>query len=182
MQQALKPASGAARAEIVAVELFFELDIAMDETPATPDLGFRREGLPPLTRDAESWGGFRDRDACAWHPPSAGNTADCRGASLARARRSGSHTARFVDLATRKVGTQSTLSRHSVGTTKSRTRNDEGYFGERRSGSPKTRRLFCPTSQVRHAKILFFLKGVNYDLTKPARLDTEGRMAIRHQT
>jgi len=40
MQQALKPASGAARAKIVAAELFFELDVAMDETPSTPDLGF----------------------------------------------------------------------------------------------------------------------------------------------
>jgi len=65
MQQALKPAHRAARANVVAAELFFELDIAMDETPSTPDLGFRREGLPPLTRDAESWEGFRDRDACA---------------------------------------------------------------------------------------------------------------------
>jgi len=84
MQHALKPASGAARAKVVAAELFDELDVAMDETPSTPDLGFRRERLPPLTRDAESWGGFRDRDACAWHPPSVETTADCRGASLAR--------------------------------------------------------------------------------------------------
>ena len=41
MQQALKPASGAARAEVVAAELFNELDIAMDETPSTLDVGFR---------------------------------------------------------------------------------------------------------------------------------------------
>jgi len=34
MQQALKPASGAARAEIVAAELLDELDLAMDETRA----------------------------------------------------------------------------------------------------------------------------------------------------
>jgi hypothetical protein len=70
MQQALKPASRATRAQIIAAELFEQLDITMDETPSTFDLGFRGEGLPPLTRDAESWGGFRDRDACAWHPPS----------------------------------------------------------------------------------------------------------------
>jgi hypothetical protein len=39
----------------------------MDDTPSTLDMGFRGEGLPPLTRDAESRGGFRNRDACAWH-------------------------------------------------------------------------------------------------------------------
>jgi len=48
--------------------------------------------------------------------------------------------------------------------------------------SPKTRRLFCPTSQVRRAKIFIFPKDVNYDLKKPARLDTGDVMAIRHQT
>ena len=65
MQQVLKPASGAARAQVVAAEFFGELDVAMDEAPSTLDMGFRGEGLPPLTRDAESWGGFRNRDACA---------------------------------------------------------------------------------------------------------------------
>jgi hypothetical protein len=65
MQQALKPASGAAWAEIVAAELFGQLDLAMDKAASTLDMGFRGEGLPPLTRDAESWGGFRDRDVCA---------------------------------------------------------------------------------------------------------------------
>jgi len=65
MQQALKPAAGAARAQIVAAEFFGELDVAVDETPAALDVGFRGEGLPPLTRDAESWGGFRNRRACA---------------------------------------------------------------------------------------------------------------------
>ena len=54
MQQALKPASGAAWAQVVAAELFDQLDIAMDDTPPTLNTGFRREGLPPLTRDAES--------------------------------------------------------------------------------------------------------------------------------
>ena len=65
MQQALKSASGATWAQVVAAEFFDQLDIAMDDTPPTLDLGFRGEGLPPLTRDAESWGGFRDRDAYA---------------------------------------------------------------------------------------------------------------------
>jgi hypothetical protein len=65
MQQALKPAAGAARAQIVAAELFGEFDVAMDETPSAFDLGFRGERIPPLTRDAESRGGFRNRDACA---------------------------------------------------------------------------------------------------------------------
>jgi hypothetical protein len=61
MQQALKPAAGAARAQIIAAEFFGQFDVAMDETPAALDMGFRGEGLPPLTRDAESWGGFRNR-------------------------------------------------------------------------------------------------------------------------
>ena len=65
MQQALKPASGAARAQIVAAELFDQLDIALDDTPSTLDVGFRGERLPPLTRDAESRGGFRNRCSCA---------------------------------------------------------------------------------------------------------------------
>jgi hypothetical protein len=46
----------------------------------------------------------------------------------------------------------------------------------------KTRRLFCPTSQGRQAKIFFFPKYRIYDLKKPARLDTGDVMAIRHQT
>jgi hypothetical protein len=46
----------------------------------------------------------------------------------------------------------------------------------------KTRRLFCPTSQARGAKIFIFPKDGNYDLTKSARLDTGDVMAIRHQT
>jgi hypothetical protein len=40
MQQALKPASGAAWAEVVAAELLAQLDIAMDESPAALDMGF----------------------------------------------------------------------------------------------------------------------------------------------
>jgi hypothetical protein len=43
MQHALKPARGAARAQVVAAELFAKLDVAMDETPAAPDAGFRGE-------------------------------------------------------------------------------------------------------------------------------------------
>jgi hypothetical protein len=58
MQQALKPTSGAARAEVVAAEFFAQLDIAMDDAPSTLDMGFRGEGLPPLTRDAERRGRF----------------------------------------------------------------------------------------------------------------------------
>ena len=65
MQQALKPASGVTWAQVVATELFDQLDVAMDETLPAFDMGFRGERLPPLTRNAESWGGFRDRDACA---------------------------------------------------------------------------------------------------------------------
>ena len=67
MQQALKPASGAARAQVVAAELLGELDVAVDETPAALDAGLGGIGLPPLRRDVESRGGRRNRDACAWH-------------------------------------------------------------------------------------------------------------------
>jgi hypothetical protein len=41
MQQILKPASGAARTQVVAAELFDQLDIAMDDAPSALDLGFR---------------------------------------------------------------------------------------------------------------------------------------------
>jgi hypothetical protein len=58
----LKPASGAAWAQIIAAELFGQFDLAMDEAVSTLDMGFRGGGISPLTRDAESWGGFRDRD------------------------------------------------------------------------------------------------------------------------
>jgi hypothetical protein len=61
MQQVLKSASGAARAQIIAPEFLGQLDVAMDETPPAFDMGFRGERLPPLTRDAESRGGFRNR-------------------------------------------------------------------------------------------------------------------------
>ena len=67
MQQALKPASGVARTQVVAAELFAQLDVAVHEAPAALDVGFRGEGLPPLTGDFESRGGFLHRDACAWH-------------------------------------------------------------------------------------------------------------------
>jgi hypothetical protein len=62
----LKSPSGAARAQIVATEPLAELDIAMDETPAALNPGFRRERLAPFTCDLESNGGLLDRDACAW--------------------------------------------------------------------------------------------------------------------
>jgi hypothetical protein len=43
MQQALKPASGAARAQVIAAEFVGQFDVAMDETPPAFDLGFRGE-------------------------------------------------------------------------------------------------------------------------------------------
>jgi hypothetical protein len=52
----------------------------------------------------------------------------------------------------------------------------------RRATAQKTRRLFCPTSQARCAKIYIFPKDRTYDLKKPARLDTGDVLAIRHQT
>jgi hypothetical protein len=67
MQQALKPAPGAARAQIIASELFDEFDAAMGEAATASHMSFRRERLPPLTCDVESRGGRRNPDACAWH-------------------------------------------------------------------------------------------------------------------
>jgi hypothetical protein len=43
MQQALKSASGAARAQVVAAELFNQLDIAVDKALAALHPGFRGE-------------------------------------------------------------------------------------------------------------------------------------------
>ena len=43
MQQALKSASGIARTQVVAAELFVQLDVAMDDALPTLDVGFRRE-------------------------------------------------------------------------------------------------------------------------------------------
>jgi hypothetical protein len=40
MQQRLKSASGAARAQVVAPELLGEFDVAVDDAVAAPDLGF----------------------------------------------------------------------------------------------------------------------------------------------
>jgi hypothetical protein len=40
MQQRLKSASRAARAQIVAAKLFDQLDIAVNDAVAAPDLGF----------------------------------------------------------------------------------------------------------------------------------------------
>jgi hypothetical protein len=40
MQQRLKSASGATRAEVVAPEFLGELDVAVNDTVATPDLSF----------------------------------------------------------------------------------------------------------------------------------------------
>jgi hypothetical protein len=43
MQQALKPAFGAARAQVIATEFFNQFNIAMDETSPTFDVRFRGE-------------------------------------------------------------------------------------------------------------------------------------------
>jgi hypothetical protein len=43
MQQALKPASGATWAQVVAIEFFGQFDVAMNETPPAFDVGFRGE-------------------------------------------------------------------------------------------------------------------------------------------
>jgi hypothetical protein len=43
MQQALKPVSGTAWAQVIAAEFFGQFDVAMDETPPAFDLGFRGE-------------------------------------------------------------------------------------------------------------------------------------------
>jgi hypothetical protein len=43
MQQALKSASGAAWAQVVAAELFGQFDVAVDKTPTAFDMGFRGE-------------------------------------------------------------------------------------------------------------------------------------------
>jgi len=43
MQQVLKPASGATWAQVIAAELFDQLDIAMDDTPSAFDMSFRGE-------------------------------------------------------------------------------------------------------------------------------------------
>jgi hypothetical protein len=43
MQQDLKPASGAARAQVVAAEFFGQLNVAVDETPPAFDVDFRWE-------------------------------------------------------------------------------------------------------------------------------------------
>jgi hypothetical protein len=43
MQQRLKPAARAADAEVVAAELFGELDVAVDDPDATLDAGLGRE-------------------------------------------------------------------------------------------------------------------------------------------
>jgi hypothetical protein len=40
MQQVLKSASGTARAQVIAAELFDEFDLTMDEAPPTLDIGF----------------------------------------------------------------------------------------------------------------------------------------------
>jgi hypothetical protein len=43
MQHALKPASRATWAQVIATEFFNQLNIAMDEAPPAFDMGFRGE-------------------------------------------------------------------------------------------------------------------------------------------
>ena len=43
MQQRLKSASGAAWAQIIAAKFLGQLDVAMDDAPTTPYMGFGRE-------------------------------------------------------------------------------------------------------------------------------------------
>jgi len=57
MQHRLKAAAGATGAEVVAAELFDQLDIAVDDPVATLDLAFRGIGLTPLARAFESTAG-----------------------------------------------------------------------------------------------------------------------------
>jgi len=54
-------------------------DVAVHDPPATLHPGFRRERRPPLTRDVESRGGLRNRDACAWHTSNKKRGRDGRG-------------------------------------------------------------------------------------------------------
>jgi hypothetical protein len=61
VRSVIDPAPHAAGLEIVATELFAQFDVAVNEPPAALDVGFRGIRLPPLTRDAESRGGFRYR-------------------------------------------------------------------------------------------------------------------------
>jgi hypothetical protein len=51
MQHFLKPASGAAEAEIVAAELLLQFDIAMDDADAALHARFGRIGSATLARD-----------------------------------------------------------------------------------------------------------------------------------
>src|ERR1700733_4881377 len=66
MQQCLKSPPRAARTQVIAAELFAQLDVAVDDAPASFDMSLRRERLPPLTRGVESRGDRRNRGACAW--------------------------------------------------------------------------------------------------------------------
>jgi hypothetical protein len=48
MQHFLKPASGTARAGVIATELFGQFLVAVDDSPALFDLGFGREAPSTL--------------------------------------------------------------------------------------------------------------------------------------
>jgi hypothetical protein len=58
-QQFLKAFPGIARTQVIAAEFFLQLDIAMNEAPASLHMGFGWERLPALTRSLESREEFR---------------------------------------------------------------------------------------------------------------------------
>jgi hypothetical protein len=66
MQQFLKPAAGAAGAQVVAPELLDQLLAAADYARTALDAGLGRVALAPLTRDLETG---TARDASSWHSP-----------------------------------------------------------------------------------------------------------------
>jgi hypothetical protein len=67
MQQRLKPQAGAARAWIVAPELFDQLLAPVHDPIATLDLGFGREALPAFARDLKTSVGRGGSCMYAWH-------------------------------------------------------------------------------------------------------------------
>src|SRR5688572_11374492 len=67
MQQRLKPAAGAARARIVASELFDELLVPAHDAHAALDARLGREALAALASDLESSRGRSGRASISWH-------------------------------------------------------------------------------------------------------------------
>jgi hypothetical protein len=64
MQQRLKFASRAARAQIVAAELLGQFEIAVDDATAAFDAAFRGVGAAAFARDLKSRGACRERAIC----------------------------------------------------------------------------------------------------------------------